>query len=97
MSQQVTSRRPAVRAAVDERAMAPAFKSPDFPHRTCLAAGIFSGAVLFLRLPDIAGGRCSCTSPGIKLHAGVYGSGLASLVPFDVGPKKLHFTSPSHF
>jgi hypothetical protein len=44
----VTSRRPAVRAAVDERAVATAFKAPIIPHRTCHSAGILSGAVLFL-------------------------------------------------
>jgi hypothetical protein len=52
----VISRRPAVRAAVDERAVATAFKAPDFPHRTCLAAGIFSSAELFLWLPDFSAG-----------------------------------------
>jgi hypothetical protein len=28
--------------------MAPASKSPDIPHRTCVAAGMLSSAVLFL-------------------------------------------------
>jgi hypothetical protein len=45
----ITSRRPADGAAGDERAVAPGWQtSPDFPHRTLLAAGIPSGVMLFL-------------------------------------------------
>ena len=76
-----TRRRPAVRAALVERAVAPATKPPEFPHCTFFIHRGDLRCLLFLDCLNVGKPGVSPRS-ALKLHAGALGSGLLLHGPF---------------